>query len=317
MPYFSDIYPRWIVCCSLLLLCGILPAQRPVVVSVSQNAPGSYQFTATNNAFCNYVLEIGFKTLDNLGSSQALPYRVMIKPGKTSLFRLTKVNASIPEKFEYRIGYYRGCLRPKIDTGFTYILPIAPGKEAQAYEMQNLGISHSGTQDMKDWYVIRLRMKPGDTIYASRRGTVSEVSDNSGLNDQGAPSPGEENFIEIFHSDCSFGHYGVLRKNSALVKPGQQVQIGDPIGLVGGDKFGRGSEARISVYYIMPADTTGTSQDMSVYWQYLPMRFWTKRNGRGSLKNGASYTSERTEALLSQELTPQELKKRKSRPTSR
>jgi hypothetical protein len=307
----------WYFCPVLLCLLHTSSgarAQRPVTVSAVADAQGAYQFSAVNHTYSNYVLEIGFRTLDNLKSSHALPFRTEIKPGNTKLFRLTKLNPSIPEKFDYHVNYYKGCMHPRVDTGFTYILPISPGKEAQAYEMQSPGNSRVAGQELKDWYVIRLRMKPGDTIYASRRGTVTEVVDNSGLNDQGAASPGEENFVEIVHADCSFGHYGVLRKGSALVKPGQKVEAGDPIGLVGGDKFGRGSEARISVYYNVPADSTisATTQDMNVYWQYIPLRFTTRRNGKGGLRHGATYTSEWPEAVLTQELSPQELKKWKA-----
>ncbi|HTQ26762.1 MAG TPA: M23 family metallopeptidase [Puia sp.] len=299
---------------SLFLTCLSSPAQKPISVSYSKDMKGDYQFYCMNNAFCDYVLEISFTALDNLNADHSLPYVTEVKPGNNKLFKLSKINKDAPEKFNYRIGYNKGCMHPAFNPDFTYLLPIAPGKEVQAYEMQNPGISQAGGQDQKDWYVIRLKMNPGDTLYAARRGTVTAVEVDNSQNDEGQASAGFENYIEIVHRDCSFGHYGVLRKNSAFVKPGQFVEAGQPIGLVGGDKYGRGSEARFSVYYNEPRDSSAmeAGRDMSVYWTYIPLQFWTKRNGKGKLKNGANYTSEHTEAVLTQEMNKAEVKKWKA-----
>jgi murein DD-endopeptidase MepM/ murein hydrolase activator NlpD len=134
-------------------------------------------------------------------------------------------------------------------------------------------------------------MKPDDTIYAARRGVVTAVDVSNSENDAGATTTGSWNFVEIVHSDCSFGQYGVLRKEGALVKPGQLVEAGTPLGLVGGDKFGRGSDVRFSVVY--------PGQQGNV--QIAPL-FWTKDNGKGPLKHGGTYTSEFPKNILSQEL---------------
>jgi biotin carboxyl carrier protein len=241
-----------------------------------------------------------------------MPYRAVVKPGTNRLFVLSREEKTNPAEFKYTFHYIKGCINPTVDTNFTYILPIAAGKQGQAYEMNNTpsnlaradnpSVSAQGelTPPAKDWYVIRLKMKPGDTIYAARRGTVTEVEDQSGLNDASGSSGGSENYVEIYQADCSFGHYGVLRKSSALVKPGQMVEAGQPIGLVGGDQYGRGSEARFSVYYNREEDIDGTNK--KIYWEYVPLQFWTKENGKGKLKHGAIYTSEHPLSVISQEM---------------
>jgi len=305
MKYFG--YPV------LMLLLSIrpAPAQKLIEITYEKDTKGNYQFYCTNRAFCNYVLYVNFPVLDNLRSDQALPYRVAIRPGVNKLFKLTKLDMNTPERFNYRMGYNKGCINPVINPSFTYLLPIAPGK---AYEMENTGISHAAGKDLKDWYVIRLKMNPGDTLYAARRGIVSEVDDNSSLNDEGQASAGTENYVEIVHQDCSFGHYGVLRKNSALVKPGQFVEVGQAIGLIGGDKYGRGSEARFSVYYNEPEDSAAMANfsNINVYWTYIPLQFWTRRNGKGKLKHGANYVAERPEQVMTQEMSKAEIKKWKA-----
>jgi murein DD-endopeptidase MepM/ murein hydrolase activator NlpD len=142
-------------------------------------------------------------------------------------------------------------------------------------------------------------MKPGDTIYAARKGVVNDIQDQNGANDAGQASIGTENFIEITQPDCSFAKYGILKKNSALVKPGQLVKAGQPIGLVGGDTYGRGSDLRFSVYYFQ--EENGVLNQTAISHYVVP-QIWTKNNGKGRLKHGAIYISEFPASVLNQEL---------------
>jgi murein DD-endopeptidase MepM/ murein hydrolase activator NlpD len=184
--------------------------------------------------------------------------------------------------------------------------------------MENMDKENPGDSRPKDWYVIRLKMNPGDTIFAARRGIVTEVEDQSNLNDAGLASAGSENFIEIVHRDCSFGHYGILKRNSALIRPGQAVEAGQPIGLVGGDRYGRGAEARFSVYYNIEqkGDQKEDGTKEKVNWVYIPLQFWTERNGKGKLKNGATYISEHPLSLITQEAKKTEKRKLKTKGKS-
>jgi hypothetical protein len=177
-------------------------------------------------------------------------------------------------------------MQPVVNPDFTYLLPIGPGMEAQAFRVNAV---HSTGQDSS--YTVRLKMKTDDTIYAARRGVVTAVDVSNTENDAGATTTGSWNFVEIVHADCSFGQYGVLKKDGALVKPGQLVEAGTPLGLVGGDKFGRGSDVRFNVVYPGPQGNL----------QIAPL-FWAKGSGKGPLKHGGTYTSEFPKAIIQQEL---------------
>jgi murein DD-endopeptidase MepM/ murein hydrolase activator NlpD len=83
------------------------------------------------------------------------------------------------------------------------------------------------------------------------------------------------------------------------VKPGQTVKAGQPIGLVGGDTYGRGSDLRFSVYYYQEENGKLNQTAAS---HYVVPQIWTKNNGKGRLKHGAIYTSEFTAAVLNQEV---------------
>jgi hypothetical protein len=299
---------------TLLIFWGsTLFSQRVIEFKYDQDASGNYQFYSFNHAFCNYILEVNFTSLVNVKPNPILPFRAEIRPGKDKLFKLLKENANSPMQFKYTIKYNKGCINPTVKTDFIYLLPISPDKEAQAYELLNREKTNAADPEAKNWYVIRLRMRPGDTIYAARRGTITEVEDKSNLNDSGVTSIGYENYLEIVHGDCSFARYGVLKRNSALVKPGQFVEAGTPIGLVGGDRFGRGSDIRFSVYYNQELEDSLGGGIRKLYWVYVPLKFWTKKNGKGMLKHGASFTSEFPESIITQEMTKLEIKNWKTK----
>jgi Peptidase family M23 len=287
-------------------------SQRIIELAYNQDAQGNVTFSCTNHGWCDYILEIDFTSLTNAKADHTLPFQAEIKPGINKLFKLSKENANDPIQFKYKINYFKGCLNPVVDTGFTYLLPIAPGKEAQAYELQEVVRATPGEPDPKNAYTIRLRMKPGDTLYAARRGRVVEVDTRDSLNDAGATVTGSWNYIEICHADCSFGRYGVLKKNGAFVKPGQFVEAGDPIGIVGGDRYGRGSDGRFSVFYNLIADDAQNSGG-KIYLAYVPLKFWTKKNGKGMLKHGATYISEFPDAVITREMSKAEMLKWKAK----
>ncbi|HMH22206.1 MAG TPA: M23 family metallopeptidase [Puia sp.] len=304
----------------LFLLNLTAISQRVIEVSYQQDAQGNYNFTCINRAYCNYVLLLGFTRFENARSDHALPYMEMVRPGNNKLFKISATNAKDPIQINYKTSYAKGCLDPHVDQDFTYLLPVSPGKQVQAYEIGSAPKPDAAGKDAGSLYAIRLKMKPGDTIYAARRGTVTMLDVSDSLNDSGAANSGSGNYIEIVHADCSFGRYGILRRNSALVKAGQLVEAGQPIGLVGGDKFGRGSEVRFSVYYNLPIQDpqAGRTGDQA-NWAYIPIKFWTKTNGKGMLRHGADYSSEFPAVLLTQELpkTKQVPKKGKPKPKAK
>ena len=276
----------------LFVIAGLgVQAQRAIDVSYTQDNAGHYFFTATNRGYCPYVLRIDFPVLTNLNPDHPLPYDIELKPGPAKILTLSPIDKTKETQIKYTVQNHKGLMKPVVNPNFTYLLPTAPGVETQAYRIPNTrtNSTHPGFQD--SGYAVRLRAKAFDTIYAARRGVVSEVDVHNTENDAGATSTSGWNYIEVYHADGSFAEYGIVKKDGALVKPGQTVEAGMPIGIVGGDQYGRGSEIRFSVSYFPGAANTP-----------IPLIFWTKGNGRGKLTQGAYYTSEFTKALVSAEV---------------
>jgi hypothetical protein len=311
-------YYAWLMVSLLSVSSAALFSQRVIEIKYETDAKGAYVFSCFNYAYCNYILDLGFTKFNNLRCDQPLPFHGEVKPGYTKLFTISAIDPQAATQFNYSSKHQKGCMRPAVNTDFTYLLPISPGKSAQSYEMSpdrlpdttSRAASKSGPDQHKDsvsWYVLRLKMSAGDTIYAARKGVITEIQDQSGANDAGQLSVSTENFIEIVQADCSFARYGILKKNGALVRPGQSVKTGQPIGLVGGDSFGRGSDLRFSVYYYQEENTPNQTAGR----HYIIPQIWTKKNGKSRLKHGVVYTSEFPIAVLDQE-TPKKVKTKKS-----
>ncbi len=287
-----------------LVLFGLsLFSQKIVEVRYDQDAKGAFVFSCMNNGYCNYILDLGFTVFENVKSDQSLPFHDEIKPGYNKLFTVSPIDAQTQTKINFSISFQKGCMHPVVNPDFTYLYPVSPGKSAQVYEM-----SPDKPTDSASWYVLRMKMMPGDTIYAARKGVVNEIQDQNGANDAGQNSIGAENYIEITQPECSFARYGILRKNGALVKPGQAVKAGQPIGIVGGDPNGRGSDIRFSVYYFQEENgAIGHNRER----HYIIPKIWTKNNGKGRLKHGAVYVSEFPIAILNQEMPAPAPRKKK------
>ncbi len=266
-------------------------AQRVVDVSYTVDNQGRYIFTCNNKGYCTYILQLDFTTLVNAKADHALPYEAEVKPGVNKLLVLSPLNKTEDTKVNFKTSYRKGCMSPAVNTGFVYLLPVTPGLETQAYVIPNAKGAGSIPGGQDSGYAVRLRAKMGDTIYAARRGVVTAVDVSNTENDAGATTTSNWNYVEISQGDCSFAQYGVLRKDAAFVKPGQTVEAGTPIGLVGGDRYGRGSDVRFSVSYYPGVNNT-----------QIPLLFWTKGNGKGPLRQGATYLSEFPKTLLMQEL---------------
>ncbi|HVV07351.1 MAG TPA: hypothetical protein VHC96_24150 [Puia sp.] len=270
-----------------LLLSSSVFSQRTVEVSYTRDSKGNLFFICNNHAFCTYIVSVEFTTFQNAKSDHTLPYVAEVQPGVNKLFTVSPVKSSDDIQVKYKTGFRKGCFDPKIDTGFTYLLPISPGKETQVYEINKM----PGEAGRDSGFAVRLRMKQEDTIFAARRGIVTAVYTGSSENDAGTTATDSWNYVEIVHGDCTFGQYGVFKKDGAFVHPGESVEAGTPLGLVGGDKFGRGSDVRLSVSYY---------NDKGHPIQ-LPLVFWTRRNGKGRLKHGGTYISEHPKLLLTKE----------------
>jgi hypothetical protein len=294
-----------------LLLFARASAQSPIEVFYEKDNTGAYAFFCRNNAFCPYSITVTFTQLTGLRTSVALPYQTDVRPGQQSLFRL-QPQPNQSNSFQYKFSFIKGCKRPKVDTTVVYLLPASPGKRVFATELAYIGKLYAGQEDPKDWYSLAIKLNSGDTVFAARRGTVSAVRSDAAPVGTHLGFNRDDNMVEINHADCSFATYTVFRSNSIFVRPGQFVEAGTPLGIVGGENYDFGPHLRFAVHYNYeaPVIKNGQPTNEKHYWAYVPVRFWLKDEQQASrLMPRKSYLSEHPESVIAQEMSKRDLKK--------
>lgn len=270
---------------------------------------GYYTFSCINHDLCNYIVEINFSYLGNLKSDVFLPYKGEVRPGRNRLFQLKPINSFAPTSFNYSYSYCKGCIDPNVNLNFIYLLPIRTGKETEVFELKYAKVNPQEIEP-KDWYMVGFKMNYQDTIYAARRGTVISLRDTAKLKLSGYRCSTEDNFIEILHDDCSIGNYQVLSR--VLVKLGQAVNAGDPIGIAGGEKYSNGYQVRFFVNYNYEQKKPLKNNDRSsikTSQAFIPLVFYTKGNKANKLIYGNTYTSDHPDSLIILEMSKREIKK--------
>ncbi|AUD02075.1 M23 family metallopeptidase [Spirosoma pollinicola] len=286
-------------------------AQSPIEVFYEKDNSGVYTFSCRNNGFCPYTITITFTQLTGLRSSATLPYQTDVRPGQQSLFKL-QPQPNQATSFQYNVRSIKGCQRPKVDTALVYLLPTSPGKQVSAIQLAYLGKQFAGQQEPKDWYALAIKMNSGDTVFAARRGTVSAVRSDAAPMGTHLGFNRDDNMVEINHADCSFGTYTVFRPQSIFVRPGQFVEAGTPLGIVGGENYDYGPHVRLAVHYNYeaPVIKNGQPTDEKQYWAYVPVRFWLKDEQKANrLESRKPYLSEHPESVIEQEMSKREVKK--------
>lgn len=115
----------------------------------------------------------------------------------------------------------------KNDSSYIYTLPFVHKKKVflvQGYESM---FSHKGER------ALDFKVKKGTTVCAARDGVVQSSradSDKGGLKPENLS---DGNYISIRHEDGSVAWYWHLQQNGVLVKNGDTVKVGQPIGLSG------------------------------------------------------------------------------------
>lgn len=285
---------------------------KQLAVRYEKNSRGEIEFYCDNRTFSDYTIQVEFPEFVNLQADFPLPAVTEVAPGSHLMFILRKAHGGQPIRFTYHYHPLKGRPSPKIDTNFTYLLPVAPGKATRIYELNYIGEKYADIPAPKDWYSLRLQTSTGDTVYAARRGRVTNMRDNANLQDSNYTYAQDDNYVEIEHNDYTFGKYSVFRDGAIFVHPGETVEAGQPLGIAGGEKYSGGSHVRFSVFYQLKQeilDKDGNNTGKTHYWAYVPIRFWTKDLGSIHLTNRDTYTSEYPDDVITKEMSKKEAKK--------
>ena len=192
----------------------------------------------TLRAKSNYVSEFTITleaTLENMTSSRPLPFTVEAA-GRTS-FVVARFNVADKTRrwhYEYQPYWQFGARRSTTTNDADYAMPFGPGRYVVMQGPRGT-FSHNegtGSENAVDWTV-----PEGTIVCAAREGRVVGVRQDSNIGGADRSFRPFANYIIIKHADGTFAEYVHLQKDGAMVQRGDEVTVGQPIGLSGQTGF--------------------------------------------------------------------------------
>lgn len=123
---------------------------------------------------------------------------------------------------------------------YEYLFPLPPG---EARVQQAWGGRHSHS-DAENRHAVDFAADPGTVVFAARDGVVMRVRM---AGPAAAGGHGDANLVRILHDDGSMAVYAHLQPGGALVRPGERVRRGRPIGLSGNSGASSGPHLHFAV----------------------------------------------------------------------
>ena len=174
-------------------------------------------------------------TLENMTPSRPVPFTVE-SAGRSSfvLVRFDVTDKTRRWRYDYKPYCQFGARRSTTANDADYAMPFGPGRYVVMQGPRG-SFSHgagTGSENAVDWTV-----PEGTIVCAARDGRVVGVKQDS---DRGGADPSFRpfaNYIIVKHADGTFAEYVHLQKDGAMVKIGDEVTVGQPIGLSGQTGF--------------------------------------------------------------------------------
>jgi murein DD-endopeptidase MepM/ murein hydrolase activator NlpD len=236
--------------------------------------------TLTLSMKCDYATEftITFEaTLKNMTASRSVPFTVdAAGRSKFVLVRLRQNDLTKAWSYNYHYYWQLGARRESRTNDFDYAMPFGPGRYVVMQGPRG-SYSHfvgSGSENAVDWTV-----PEGTVVCAARAGRVVGVRQDSTLSGPDPKLKPLANYVIIKHDDGTFADYVHLKTGGALVKLGDEVTVGQPIGLSGKTGFASAPHLHFSVFQTIDGKTKLT----------LPFRLKTDRGVFTEFIRGKEY----------------------------
>lgn len=216
-------------------------------------------------------------TLENMTPSRPVPFTVDAA-GRSSfeLIRLRPTDKRLPWHYKYLYYQQLGGRRSSTSNEADYTMPFKPGRYVVMQEPRG-SYSHfvgSASENAVDWAV-----PEGTVVCAAREGCVVGVRQDSTVGGPDRKLRSLANYVIVKHPDGTFADYVHLKVGGALVKMGDQVTVGQPIGLSGQTGFASAPHLHFSVFQAIDGKKKLT----------LPFRLKTNRGVFTEFIRGRAY----------------------------
>ncbi len=248
-----------------------------VCVEPEENANGEVAFYVRNLQPYPVTLSLEAR-LDNLDSTGPNPVTRTVAGGsREAVMTVAPVDERQRTWYRYWFDWTVGDRDARHDDGYIYRLPYERGKRYRILQGYGSSFSHTG----REHFTVDFDMSVGTPVHAARDGVVARVVEK---HDKGCWRDGcgrYANFVVILHDDGTTGEYYHLRRNGALVTPGDRVERGQHIAYSGNTGHTTMPHLHFGVYR---AADWGRTESLSV-------RFDTNEGVVERVRRGAGHTA--------------------------
>lgn len=235
----------------LLFILGFLPvtqakADYPFRV-ITENFGHFHRILAINEGPGPVAAKVEVTSDGNAASDRRWPAYVTVPAGQSlplgRFFRARNNGQgySIRTSVSYRIGDFNAAHAP--DT--VYRLPFADGLSFLVGQAFGGPVTSHTTPDSQ--HAVDITMPEGTLILAARAGTVVEVESSFTEGGKTDYLRSSANGVLVVHDDGTMGKYGHFTPGRQLVKSGQRVKAGTPLGYSGNTGYSSGPHLHFAV----------------------------------------------------------------------
>ena len=253
-------------------------------ITYKRKSDKSISFYYTKTSPGSLFLRLKFTKAENINAPN---FQEVIDSYSGFLFNIKPIFENEPIDFSYKINTVRGIPNPKADSSFAYVLPFKEGDSLTIKESENIGAKYFGKKKPATWKAFAIYRKESDTFRSIRKGVVVNIGNkyksNTALEKEFTT---KANRVIIEHSDGTLAYYFGFKKDSFLVKEGQEVYPQTPLGTLG--LFNK--DSYVLVFYVNYLTTEKRGSKTKVSRTYINPYFYTS--------NGLIQFEEETKMLV-------------------
>lgn len=252
-----------------------------------------------------------FLTLKNLSNCNTSPGTTKYEArfSGTQLLTLRPGDSSRGIVYGYSVRFFNAPVDRQVDTTFVYRMPTTVAKPVRVSRGVSSLDRFRKDEEKQGALGLHFQMEKGDTVYAMRRGTVTQVH-ISEERDPNAPAvrfTSKSTGLLVEHMDGSLAGYICLDRDNVLVAEGDEVLPGTPLALVGtydGERY----KFSVQTYWWETNPDTAEPEKKAFVRKRLFPRFATEE-GVVCIEKGM-YRAVENEEMVTREMSKKELKKR-------
>lgn len=196
---------------------------HPLKIEMFQQGE-EYRLTANNFSYYPYEVTIKFTHLSNL-RPRIVERTFFVEPGKHILHRFRRFDEEASVGWQYETHYRMTLHKKNMDSNYPYLLPVNTDARFlnPCKKDEELPCFHD-----------RFLIEAGDTVFCMRKGYVTALPYMDRID-----RLGNKTTLEVRHKDGTIMLYMPIYGESfePLVKPGEKVYPGQPLGVVTEDSF--------------------------------------------------------------------------------